>query len=96
VLFRSWPIAWLIVQCSVLLVFVWVCILEFDYLYKSFVDTKSISCKIAGLDKLLKSHTIGEWWLNFKSSVCPLCFLLGDTHMVIRVFLVNVLSTFPA
>ncbi|CAN5961506.1 unnamed protein product, partial [Sphagnum jensenii] len=76
VLFRSWPIAWLIVQCSVLLVVVWVCILEFDYLYKSFVDTKSIFCKIAGLDKLLKSHTIGEWWLNFKSSVCSLCFLL--------------------
>jgi hypothetical protein len=40
VLFGSWPIAWLIVQCSVLLVVVWVCILEFDYLYKSFVDTK--------------------------------------------------------
>ncbi len=96
VLFQSWPIAWLIVQCSVLLVVVWDCILEFDYLYKSFVDTKSIFCKIAGLDKLLKSHTIGEWWLNFKSSVCSLCILLGNRHMVIRVFLVKVLSTFPA
>jgi hypothetical protein len=41
VLFRSCPIAWLTVQCSMLPVVVWVCILEFDYLYKSFVDTKS-------------------------------------------------------
>jgi hypothetical protein len=43
--------------------------LSFDFFYESFLTTLSRFCETSGLNKLLTLDTIGEWWLNLRSSM---------------------------
>jgi hypothetical protein len=43
--------------------------LSFDFFYESFLTTFSRFCETSGLNKLLTLDTIGEWWLNLRSSM---------------------------
>jgi len=90
VLLWSWPTAWLIVQCSTFFFVTRSCILYRDFLCKSFVSNMSRFYKSLSLNKLLQSHTIGEWWLNLRTSVAILFFLPFSTFIVMRASLVLV------
>ncbi len=86
----SWPTAWLIVQCSMFCFVMRSCILYRDFLCMSFVSNMSRFYKSLSLNKLLQSHTIGEWWLNLTTSVGILLFLPFSTFIVVRASLVLV------
>ncbi len=90
----SWPTAWLIVQCSMFCFVMRSCILYRDFLCMSFVSNMSRFYKSLSLNKLLQSHTIGEWWLNLTTSVGILLFLPFPTFIVMRASLVLVHATF--
>jgi hypothetical protein len=75
-LFWSWRTAWLIMQCSMFCFVLKSCPLSWDFLYDSFLTNFSRFCETSGLNKLLTLDTIGERWLNLRSSMGILFSLL--------------------
>jgi len=80
-MFWSWPTAWLILQCSIFHFVITSCILCWDFLYGSFLANMSRFCETSGLKK----------WLNLRSIIGVLLFLLFSFFIVMRVSLFLVL-----